>query len=121
MLTDDDLGRIRKIVREEVARALRRDQPTPAPQLDEKADAALRERVRADIAEARRESAERAARPIPDGPFVDRYDAARLLDVMMDTVTAYARKGRLTKHKVKGKLLVSRSEVDAILATRTKH
>lgn len=37
-------------------------------------------RIRAVFARMRRESKERTARPIPDSPFVDLYDAGRLLE-----------------------------------------
>lgn len=117
-LTARDLEAIRTIVRDELARALaaRDDRAVVANADAEFDDNAMRQRVREDLAWLRRDAKERAARPIPNTPFVDRYDAARLLGVRMDTITNYTKRGLLTRHKVKGRLQISRAELDKLLA-----
>lgn len=122
-LTGRDLDDIRRIVREELARALAPAAPTTTTTTsgkdeDEVSDAeSVRLRQMA-IARLRQNSAERAARPIPLGPFVDRYDAARLLGVTESTVTSYISSGRLTRNLVKGRIQVNRAEFDELLAAR---
>lgn len=119
-LTRSDLERIRTIVKEEIRNALASKRAEMPPTTNERETSALRQQALDSIARMRREAAARAARPIPEGPFVDRYDAARLLGVTMDTVTSWVRSGRLSKHKANGKLQVMRSEIDLIVATRPK-
>jgi hypothetical protein len=116
-LTSRDLEQIRRIVREEIERANRHAPPEHTAIANEPAqETAVAQDVRAFLERARREAAEREARPIPNTAFVDRYDAARLLGVTMDTITTYTKRGLLTRHMVKGKIQVSRSEIDTLLA-----
>jgi hypothetical protein len=67
-----------------------------------------------------RKAAERRARPIPDGPYLDSYDAARLANVMPTTVVGWVKAGKLTKKKVKGKLAIDRAELDALIRSRSR-
>ena len=116
-LTRTDFEQIRAIVREELAEALGREASSgTARALDGETEAhrAGRRAVK-ELIEA---SAERAARPIADGPFVDRYDASRLLGVSYATIRKWTKQGRVTRRLVRGCIEVSRAEIDAILAAR---
>jgi hypothetical protein len=93
-LSRRDIEQIRRVVREEVDTKRWRDQ--------------------------QHRSEERAAIPIPDSPFVDIYDARRLLNGTGVTANAWIRRGRLTRHDVDGRLGFSRAEIDAILADQKK-
>lgn len=74
---------------------------------------ALRKRLGA----LQRKREERAARRIPRTPFVDVYDARRLLnDATGITANAWIRRGRLKRHRVDGRVRISRAEINAILA-----
>ena len=112
-LTSRDLEAIRAIVREEIAR--QHGEPD-----DDSSEAALEEAEQRGRAFMRRLMREPVPppKPIPDTPFIDRYDAARLLNVGLDTVRTYTKRGLLTKHKVKGRLQFSRAEIDKLLAER---
>jgi hypothetical protein len=57
----------------------------------------------------------RAASPIPDGPQLGTYDAARLAGVLPDTIVRWVKVGRRTKVKVKGKLSIARAELEALM------
>ena len=121
-LTSRDLDEIRRIVREELARALGPSAPQSVvadatTELDAVGDQ-LHRRALESWDKLRSGSAERKARSIPDGPFVDRYDAARLLGVTESTITSYIGSGKLTRRLVKGRLQVSRAEIDQLRATR---
>ncbi len=118
MLTASDLEQIRRIVREELARASTAGQADDSITDGDLSDDYLSSRARRDIAEFHRRWDERAARPIPDGAFVDKYDASRLLGVRMDGVTRLTKAGSLTRHMVKGRIQVERAEIDAIIASR---
>jgi len=60
---------------------------------------------------------QRAARQIPDTPFIDLYDARRLLNEATGiTANAWIRRGRLKRYRIDGRLQISRAEVEAILA-----
>lgn len=117
-LSRSDLDRIRAIVRDEIASALARQDEVPPLQPQDSEPSELSQHVSAVLAEFRRKCAERAARPVPAGPFLDRYDAARLAGVSIDTISKWTHEGRLTKHKVKGRIQVARDELDAIVAVR---
>ncbi len=117
-LSSYDLARIRQIVRDELESALGRRREVG--QEDHDADKTLPTEVREMIGDLRRKSAERAARPISDGPFVDGYDAARLAGVMPGTVVGWVRQGLLTKHKVKNRLQIDRAELDNFIRSRRK-
>jgi hypothetical protein len=124
-LTQRDLQAIRAIVREEIEDALAAEKHK-AREAD--IDALPDEDVSVDNAgwrqhyeELKRKRNERAARPIPNTPFVDIYDARRLLnEATRVTANAWIRRGRLTRHKIDGCLQFSRAEIDAILAASTK-
>lgn len=122
-LTKNDLERLRLVIREEIARAL-------SPQVrsaagadsstddDEVVSAEMSKMATELLADIRRKWAEREARPIPNTPTVDVYDAARLLGISGGMVSSYVKRGLLTRTKVKGRLQVSRAEIDAMLASR---
>lgn len=125
-LTASDLTAIRRVVREELEHALnrrRRGESVAADDerrvdVDDEEIAALAAKTLAWFAEGRRAADARAALPIPDTPFVDCYDASRLLDVSEQTVRKYMTRGLLTRRIVNGRVEVSRVEIDAILSTR---
>lgn len=137
-LSADDLADIRAIVRAEIERALGRGERDPQAAISDdlendpasmarltilelRGDPELRDhpyRVALRKKWARQEAKrkERAARPIPDAPFIDLYDARRLLASTGITVNAWIRRGRLKRHRIDGKVRISRVEVEAILA-----
>ncbi len=140
-LSARDLDNIRTIVQEEIERALRsaghergshdldadESEPqsegarwrlavSPARPGESPAVTALRKELQEEQARRDRRRKQREARPIPDTPFVDIFDARRLLQRTKITVNAWSRRGRLTRHKVEGRVQVSRVEIDAILA-----
>ena len=121
-LTRLDLEDIRRVVREELRHALepRAGDVGANNELGELAEEAVGRDVQELLKRLERETAERAARPIPNTPYVDRYDAARLLDVSYQTLREYTKRGLLTRRMVKGRIEVSRAEIDALLARRAK-
>lgn len=148
-LSQRDLDALRKIVREEVESALRnqcvepddfaaddippdhRDgiareawldvhawrSPVPGehPAITERREFYEKRRK-----ERERRAAARAAIPIPDTPFVEIYDARRLLKGTGATANAWIRRGRLKRVRIGGRLRVSRAEIDAIVAETKK-
>lgn len=138
-LSTDDLAEIRAIVREEIERALGRGEWEPQAalaadpagdpasearltMLELRGDPELRDHpyrvaLRKHWAQLEGKRKERAARPVPDTLFIDIYDARRLLNSATGiTANAWIRRGRLKRHRIDGRLRISRAEVDAILA-----
>jgi predicted site-specific integrase-resolvase len=120
-LTHRDLDAIRSIVREEIKRALESSSKQERDEEEVKEFEDLLAFMRspewkAHHEELARKRAVRAALPIPDGPFVDIYDARRLLKPTRVTANAWIKRGRLKRLKVDGRIQISRSEIDAILA-----
>ena len=118
-LTRRDLDLIRQVVRSELERLGHDVGPLrPSEQDDdEHEDPEIAREAQQLIDKMRRTARERAARPMPQGAL-DRYDAARLAGVSMDTVGSWVRRGLLPGRKVKGRLEVDRAELEQFLATR---
>lgn len=123
-LTSRDLDQIRQIIREELAAAAIEVARAPAVGQDgdpvpPESGWAHEEALRI-IADMGRKACERAARPIPDGPYLSSDDAARLADTDSDTIVAWVRAGKLTKLKDKGRLRINRTELEALIAVRRR-
>ncbi len=56
------------------------------------------------------------ARAVPDNELISRAEAARILDVSLETVGRYARTGRLTRHhnSVTLRVAFERAEVERL-------
>jgi len=145
MLTRRDLEQIRAIIREEIDRRMQvcDEEPSvhdfereltragrqgrvdflamqPAVAGEDREVTEVRKELREQDPKRKARAAARAASPIPDGPFVDIYDARRLLAGTGATANAWIRRGRLKRTKVDGCVRISRADIDAIIAERKR-
>lgn len=119
-LSRRDLEQIRIVVREEFARLS--PQAAVEASLDDLEEDGrrffMRELARQRITEMRHTEAERRAQPIPDTPYLSTYDGSRLSGIQPDTLRGMAKRGDIASRKVRGRLEINRTDLDA---WRAKH
>jgi hypothetical protein len=126
-LSRHDLNEIRRIVREELASAISGGVGSTKPMSlrstgvrasdegdlgETGADLLIRMRARLDARE--KELARKRRLPIPTGPFLDSFDAARFLALREVDVRSWVKKGKLTKRKVHGRVMYMREELERL-------